>query len=193
MQVRRLTGQALDDAIEEVARLRIRVFAEWPYLYDGDLAYEARYLQAFRASPQATIVGAYDGDWLVGAATGAPLTDHADDFRAAWDSTGIPLENVFYCAESVLSPRYRGRGIGHRFFDLREEYAASQGFTRVAFCAVIRPEDHPARPSEYTPLDAFWRGRGYAPMDGVVANFSWKDLGDARESVKPLQFWMKRL
>jgi len=37
MQIRRLTGQELDDAIEEVARLRIRVFAEWPYLYDGDM------------------------------------------------------------------------------------------------------------------------------------------------------------
>jgi len=100
---------------------------------------------------------------------------------------------VFYCAESVLLPRYRGRGVGRRFFDLREEYAVSQGFTRTAFCAVMRPEDHPARPEGYTPLDAFWRGRGYKPMEGVVAEFSWKDLGDAHETVKPLQFWMKWL
>lgn len=193
MQIRRLTGQELDDAIEEVARLRIRVFAEWPYLYDGDMEYEARYLQAFRASDQATIISAYDGDWLVGASTGAPLVDHADDFRAAWEDTGVALESVFYCAESVLLPRYRGRGVGRRFFDLREEYAVSQGFTRTAFCAVMRPEDHPARPEGYTPLDAFWRGRGYKPMEGVVAEFSWKDLGDAHETVKPLQFWMKWL
>ncbi|MEO0938290.1 MAG: GNAT family N-acetyltransferase [Pseudomonadota bacterium] len=193
VQIRRLTGETLGAALEDVARLRIEVFAEWPYLYDGDLDYEARYLQSFRSSPGATLVVAQDGDWLVGAATGAPLTEHADDFRAAFDGSGIPLDEVFYCAESVLLPHYRGRGIGHRFFDLREETAAAQGFSRVAFCAVQRPEDHPQKPATYRSLEPFWRGRGYEKLDGVVAEFSWKDLGHSEETYKPLQFWMKSL
>ena len=193
LTVEALTGPALDAALDDVARLRMAVFRSWPYLYDGDLDYERRYVSAYRDSERAVLVGAFDGGRLVGASTGAPMADHADDFAAAFAGTGIDLETLFYCAESVLLPEYRGHGIGHRFFDLREAHARRHGFRRVAFCSVIRPADHPARPEGYRPLDAFWRKRGYAPLEGVVAGFSWRDLGDAAESRKPLQFWMREL
>ena len=39
MRVEALTGNALDAALDAVARLRIEVFSAFPYLYDGDLAY----------------------------------------------------------------------------------------------------------------------------------------------------------
>ncbi|MEE2816993.1 MAG: GNAT family N-acetyltransferase, partial [Pseudomonadota bacterium] len=33
-----LRGEDLARAIDDVARLRIAVFRDWPYLYDGDLS-----------------------------------------------------------------------------------------------------------------------------------------------------------
>ena len=191
--VERLTGAALEAALPDVARLRIAVFRDYPYLYDGDAEYEERYLQVYRDSDAAILVGAYDGDTLVGAATGTPMEDHAADFGAALAECGVPLERIFYCAESVLLPAYRGRGIGHRFFDLREDHARALGRTHAAFCGVVRPEGHPARPAEYRPLDVFWRKRGYAPVEGAIAHFRWKELGDAEESDHALQFWMRTL
>ncbi len=191
--VRPLTGAALADALDGVARLRIAVFRAWPYLYDGDLDYEREYLQSYRDSDRAIVVGAFDGDTLVGASTGAPLTDHADDFAAAFEGTGLDLADIFYCAESVLLPAYRGQGVGHKFFDQREAHARALGFTKCAFCSVERPVDHPMRPGHYRPLDAFWRARGYAPLPGAVAQFSWKDVGEDGESPKPLQFWIRDL
>ncbi len=193
MRVEPLTGQALADALGDVARLRIGVFAEWPYLYDGDLAYEARYLQTYRDTRRAILVGAYDGTRLVGASTGTPLSDHADDFATAFHSSGLDLSKVFYCAESVLLPSHRGRGIGHRFFDLREAHARRLGFTQCCFCAVIRPPDHPRRPGGYRPLDPFWHARGYAPLPGVIAHFNWRDQGQQGETPKALQFWIRDL
>ena len=192
-EVRVLTGADFDAALDDVARLRIAVFRAFPYLYDGDLDYERRYLEPFGASERAVMVGAFDGARLIGAATGSPLTDHKDDFAAAFAGTGLDLSTIFYCAESVLLPAYRGQGIGHLFFDLREDHARAHGFARSAFCGVVRPPDHPARPADYAPLDPFWRKRGYAPLPGVVARFSWKDLGCADETLKPLQFWMRDL
>ena len=193
MEVRSLTGPELDAALDDVARLRIEVFRDWPYLYDGDLAYERDYLAAYRESAGAVVIGAFDGATLVGAATGSPLTDHAEDFARAFDGTGLLLDDIFYCAESVLLPGYRGQGIGHRFFDLREDHARAKGFTRSAFCAVQRPDDHPLRPEGYRPLDPFWRGRGHAPLPGVVAEFSWTDVDRDAETTKPLQFWCRSL
>jgi GNAT superfamily N-acetyltransferase len=193
ISVKPLTGSDLEAALDAVADLRITVFRAFPYLYDGDRAYERRYLESYRESPGAILVGAFEGDRLVGAATGTPLTDHADDFAAAFAETGIDLETVFYCAESVLLPGWRGRGIGHRFFDLREAHARALGFRKSAFCAVIRPHDHPARPDDYRPLDRFWYARGYRPLEGVVASFRWKDVGESEETAKSLQFWIRDL
>ncbi len=191
--VRALTGAALVAALDDVARLRIAVFRDWPYLYDGDLDYERGYLQSYRDSDRAIVVGAFDGERLVGAATGAPLADHAEDFAAAFDGTGLDLSQIFYCAESVLLPDYRGQGVGHAFFDLRESHARALGFAKSVFCGVQRPDDHPMRPADYRPLDPFWRARGYAPLPGVIARFSWKDLGEDSETLKPLQFWIRDL
>lgn len=187
-----LTGQALADALDDVARLRMTVFRDWPYVYDGDADYEREYLQAY-LSPGAVVVAALDGDRIVGAATGAPMADHAADFAAAFHDRPEDLSDIFYCAESALLPEYRGQGIGHAFFDAREDHARRLGHRYSAFCSVIRPDDHPARPADYRPLDPFWRKRGYEPLPGVVARFAWKDLGQPEETDKPLQFWMKAL
>lgn len=193
MRVQALSGPALDAALDDLARLRIAVFRDWPYLYDGDLDYERAYLAPYRDNPRAVVAGAFDDEALVGAATGTPMEDHAADFAAAFGATGIPLSDIFYCAESVLLPAWRGRGIGHRFFDIREDHAASLGRRHIAFCSVRRPEDHPMKPAAYRPLDAFWRGRGYAPLPGVIAEFRWRDVGASTETAKPLQFWMRSL
>ena len=193
MRVQALSGPALDAALDDLARLRIAVFRDWPYLYDGDLDYERAYLAPYRDNPRAVVAGAFDGGALVGAATGTPMEDHAADFAAAFGATGIPLSDIFYCAESVLLPAWRGRGIGHRFFDIREGHAAALGRRYIAFCSVQRPDDHPLKPAGYRPLDAFWRGRGYAPLPGVIAEFRWRDVGEPEETAKPLQFWMRSL
>ncbi len=193
LDVRPLTGADLERVLPDVARLRIEVFRAWPYLYDGTFDYEHRYLQSYRESAGAILVGAFDGDRLVGASTGTPMEDHADDFAAAFAGRGYALSDIFYNAESVLLPEYRGRGIGHAFFDAREAHARALGCRHVAFCGVVRPDDHPLRPAGYRPLDAFWTARGYRKLDGAIARFSWKDIDKPAEDEKPLQFWIREL
>jgi GNAT superfamily N-acetyltransferase len=189
-----LTENEAAAALDDLARLRITVFRDWPYLYDGDPDYEARYLGRFAASGGAVIVAARDRHGrMVGAATAAPLTDHADEFAAPFANAGLDPGDYFYLAESVLLPEYRGRGAGRRFFEMREMAGRAQGFSRAAFAAVIRPANHPARPHGYVALDAFWQRLGYRPVAGLIAEFSWRDIGAAAESVKPLKVWDRAL
>ncbi len=187
------TGEGIAALIGDVARLRIAVFREWPYLYDGDPAYEERYLAGYCACDSAVVVTASDGGRVVGAATGLRM-DHADPgLAAAFALTELPPADTFYLAESVLLPEYRGRGAGHAFFALRERHAVQLGLRWAVFCAVIRPDDHPLRPAEARSLAPFWEGRGYRPLLGVVAQLRWRDLGEAAETVKPMQFWIRDL
>jgi GNAT superfamily N-acetyltransferase len=192
--VRPLMGDCLAGALPAVARLRIAVFRDWPYLYDGSLAYEERYLAKLAAARGAVVVAAYDGDEIVGCATAAPLAEVEAEFAQPFREHDFDIGRIFYCGESVLLPAWRGRGLGHAFFDHREAQArALGGFTHVAFCAVVRPEHHPLRPKTYVPLDAFWKKRGYAEADGLVCRFAWKDIDQPAETEKPMQFWMRAL
>lgn len=188
-----LEGVGLVAALEAAARLRIDVFRSFPYLYEGSLAYEHDYLSKFSSAAGAILVVARDGDGIVGAATACPLEAEHEAFKAPLRDAGLDLSGIYYCAESVLLPQYRGQGIGHAFFDAREAKARALGFHRIAFCGVVRPYDHPLRPAGFRPLDPFWRKRGYAPVDGAVARFSWRDVGEADQTEKPLQFWMRDL
>lgn len=193
VEVHVLTKEGFAAALEDVARLRIAVFRDWPYLYDGDLEYERKYLAAYLESADSLVVGAFDGTRLVGVSTAAPMEDHAEELGAPLLARGYPLEEVYYCAESVLLPEYRGRGIGHAFFDAREAKARALGRRYMAFCSVKRPEDHPLRPAAFRTNDAFWQGRGYAPLEGVFADYSWRDIGERDETRKSLQVWFRAL
>ena len=187
-----LTGEALAAHIGDLARLRIAVFRDWPYLYDGDEAYEHEYLSVFAHCPEALAVLALEGGKVVGASTGMPLAAEQDYVRKPFEEAGIDQAPVFYFSESVLLKPYRGQGVGEAFFKAREEFAR-RNYAWAYFCGVVRPADHPARPADYVPLDAFWRKRGYEPVPGLTARFSWKDLGDSEETEKPMAFWRKRL
>lgn len=192
--VKTLTGAALSDAADALARLRIAVFHDFPYLYEGTLDYEARYLQIFLQAKDAIIVAAQEDDGrIVGCATGTALGGHHGELAKPFIAAGYDIDQIFYCSESVLLDAYRGRGLGHAFFDQREAHARTRGYKYSTFCGVVRPDDHPLKPADYRPLDAFWHKRGYRKLEGIVAEFEWRDIGDDKSTRKPMQFWMKAL
>jgi GNAT superfamily N-acetyltransferase len=194
IHVEPLTGAALSAALPALAKLRITVFRDFPYLYDGTVDYEQAYLAKFASGPGAVCVAAFDGDQIVGASTGAPMAEHAPEFGAPFAAKGWDVARLFYCSESVLLKSHRGHGLGHAFFDHREAHARKLGgFTHSTFSSVIRPADHPLRPANYQPLDGFWTKRGYAKADGIVGSYTWKDIDQPTETSKAMQFWIKQL
>jgi GNAT superfamily N-acetyltransferase len=183
------SGYALTALLPEMAQLRIMVFREWPYLYEGSLDYERSYMSHFIEAPGHVAICAFDDDRLVGMATASPLIHQHEEFAEPFIKAGHKSEEIFYFGESVLLPDYRGQGVGHRFFDGREAHAQSHGYEKTAFCAVIRPDNHPMKSPDIRPLNDFWRKRGYEPLDGLIASFSWRDVGEAAETEKPMQYW----
>jgi GNAT superfamily N-acetyltransferase len=190
--VQRFVGTELGPYLPALARLRIDVFREWPYLYDGSLEYEERYLRSYQTEG-AMIAVAFDGDRVVGASTALPLSAHGEVPPSVFEPARLDPETIYYFGESVLAREYRGRGIGHRFFDERERYAVELGYPWAAFCAVERPNDHPRRPHDYVPHDAFWTKRGYLRRPDLVTAFRWQDVGDEVETEKTMIFWLKQL
>ena len=189
-----LSGAALTARLDALAGLLIKVFRDWPYLYDGDAAYEARYLAAYAASPGALVVAARtpQGE-AVGMATCQPGKEASEKLRAAWTNAGLDAGTICYFGESVLLPAHRGQGAGVRFFEEREAHARRLELSIAAFCSVVRNENDPRRPRDYTPLDGFWRNRGYEPRPDISTVMSWREVDDTRETPHVLSFWIKKL
>ena len=189
-----VTGVALPALIPDLARLRVQVFRDWPYLYDGDEAYERDYLQIYLQSPRAAVIVARSDGGIMGASTCLPLTDETAEVQAPFLAAGYDPARFFYFGESVLLPAWRGRGIGVAFFRAREAHASAvSACDYAAFCAVQRPDDHPSRPPGYTKLDAFWTRRGFSQRPDLRCMMDWKDVGAPERTAKPLIFWLKSL
>ena len=121
LSLRSVIGEAVGAHTDDIAGLWAAVLRDWPHLYDGQAEHGADlplpYLHACAQSWRSIAVLAFDGDALVGAATGLPLADAPGLAQRAFAAVGLDVARVFLCGESVLLPGYRGRGIGHRFFD----------------------------------------------------------------------------
>lgn len=193
IRLENFTGSSLKPFMDALGELRINVFREYPYLYDGSLDYERDYLRTYLDSTESLVVLAFDGDNVVGATTCVPLSHEGPDFQAPFIKANIPVGEVFYFGESILLPAYRGQGIGKAFFQRREAHANSfsKKIRLTAFCAVDRDDLHPLRPATYRPLDSFWTSIGYQKRPELQAQFEWKEIGEDSPSPKSLTFWTK--
>lgn len=110
---------------------------------------------------------------------------------APFPARAIDVAKVFYCGESALLPAWRGRGIGHAFFDAREARALG-GFDSTAFAAVDRDASDPRRPPGHRGNEAFRDRRGYVRQPGMTMHLHWNEAG-VGDIEHPLTFWLRPL
>lgn len=192
IEIKSYFGKEIEPLIPELARLRITVFHDFPYLYQGDFEYEKNYLKVYTDSKESVLVAAICDGKIIGAATALPLKDETDYIQEPFLKANMNLSEIYYFGESVLLKEFRGYGIGHAFFDGREAAAKKFNYPITAFCGVKRPEEHPQKPKDYRPLDEFWKKRGYEKKPNLTSHFSWKDIGEKEESKKEMIYWMKK-
>lgn len=188
-----LQGGAIREHLAPLAALRITVFRDWPYLYEGTLDYERQYLETYARCEQSLAVLVWDEDRCVGATTALPLAQAEDSMRDPFEQAGLCVDNTLYFGESVVLKPYRGRGIGVAFFEHREAHARSLRLHQCAFCAVDRPEQHPAKPADYVANDPFWQKRGYTRRPELQCHFDWQDTDQPAPTSHQLTFWTKAL
>lgn len=193
-EVIRLKGAAIASVFEELAALRIAVFRDYPYLYEGTLTYEKEYLRIYSQSERAFLAAIYYQGTLVGATTCLPLDEETEEMKKSFLENGFDPTRIFYFGESILLKEHRGRGFGHLFFDEREAHARSFGtYTHTCFCSVDRGTSHPLRPADYRSNEAFWLKRGYQPRPALQTTMEWPDIGESHSTAKPMIFWMKKI
>ncbi len=193
IQFQIVEGRDLEPWFDSLAQLRIEVFEEFPYLYNGDMENERDYLSTYLKTPSCRVILAKDSENVIGASTCIRMDDEVKEIRMPFEEKGFNLDRVVYFGESIIKSQYRGHKIGHYFFKERERQAIEicTNLQWTTFCAVERPEDHPLRPKNYRPLHQFWSRMGYEKSNDMTAFLEWKDVGEDQKTAKPLKFWLK--
>ena len=190
-----LTGSAVADSLADLASLRIEIFQEFPYLYDGRREDELRYLKLYAEAPESFVITVTASDKVVGAATGIPLRHEHQGLIEPFAGSAYPVDEIYYVGELLLYPAYRNQGLGLRLVTKVEAQVCSLGTYRYLTCStVLRPDDHPRRPTQtqYLPIDRFLARTGFRPLPGMTTEFSWRETdGDTR--THPMKFWIKEL
>ena len=188
-----LTGSAVETCLEELASLRLNIFHEYPYLYDGCREDELKYLRLYKDTPEAFVLSVTDSGAMIGAATGLPLRYEVETLINPFAGTSYPVDELFYIGEVLFYPSYRERGLGIRLLNRIDEYVCNLGNYRYLTCAtVVRPENYAQRPENHVPIDRFLSRTGFIKLPGITTSFAWKEIdGCNREHL--MQFWLKEL
>lgn len=193
MEIKLLHSNEALDYIPDLAQLRISIFAEFPYLYNGNMDYEKNYLEKFLQSPDSIIFIASAEDKIAGACTAIPLKDEHEDMQKPFLQRNEAISAYFYLSEILLLPEYRRLGLGNKIINACINYATSLAYPYVCLSTVIRAEDHPRRPLNYHSADLFFQKHGFEKMKNYICKFSWQDWDENQESDKSMQFWRKKL
>lgn len=184
------TGKNIRVYLPSIARLRTDVMRDYPFFQDKKIDDELKLLKKYTLSPEAIVVIVFDGSKIVGASTGIPFVKENEIMHKPFLEKGMDPNHIYYFSESVLLKPYRGRGLAHHFFDLREHHVTQmKRFNHICFGII----DRPVEDKGYLPLNHFWQKRGFVEQGDLTCHLSWKDINQETPSDKKLTFWTKEV
>jgi len=196
MEVKLLKGFEITPFIEEVSKLRIKFFREFPYLYEGNMDYELEYMQGFANNENSLLCIVEVDSKVVACLTGMPLASEADILKGCekqFEELGHLPSELFYFGEAIVLPEFRGKALTKSMHDKMLESAKANGFSKSCLATVIREKDDPRRPENYWSVYSLCRDLGYCKVP-IVMPFSWPTIqpnGDTVEKMNDLKFWLK--
>jgi len=189
-----VTGQQLQQHIDAIAALRISIFKEYPYLYDGDMQSEMDYLKSYSKSKNSILIIVKDQGNIVGALTGIPLAEADEMFLTPFAKNQLPIHHIFYLGEILLSKEYRGKGIGYQMYRMFEDLVRQKKqYQKIAIAEVIRNQHDPRKPKNYISVHKLWERLGYIEHPEMVMQFSYKEVDSSGKIPHSFVFSFKDL
>ena len=120
-----LTGSSVSECLDDLASLRINIFRGYPYLYDGILDDELKYLRLYMETADAFVISVRNADTMIGAATGMPLKFEHESLTYPFASTSYSDDETYYVGEVLFYQNYQNQGLGLRLLEQVEEHVRS--------------------------------------------------------------------
>lgn len=185
IEIRPWSSAEIRQHLAELAQLRITIFREYPYLYDGTMSYEQHYLERYARCSEAQVWVLQDQGRVVGAVTGLPLWAEDAEFQAPFMDEPANIRQWFYIGEVLLLPPWRGLGYGSRLLNQMLQNINVERYPKQCLYTVQAPER--LKPVHYRAFrpEAF----GFVQHPSRKAYVSWQCIDETEPSVKTLDVW----
>jgi GNAT superfamily N-acetyltransferase len=172
-------GKDLEPYLNDVIRLRLEVFREYPYLYEGTEEEEYEYISdSYMQFPESLVVLLYEDHRIVGIATGKPLKKVKANIQSPLSQASYPIDDTFYLGELVLEKAYRGKMLGQQLYQSFENYVKKHtNYRLITFSEVERPPSDPLRPAGYISNENFWKAQEFVKHPEIRTLFRGKSSG----------------
>jgi len=193
-----LIGKNASEYIEYVSHLRINIFKEYPYLYQGDLEYEKKYVADYTLHNQAMIAIAKIDGLIAGISTGIPVISDskiAQDVKEIFTKQKTEAEKYYYYGEIMILPEFRGKGLATKLYSAQDKIIKEWGFEHACILTVIRENDHPLKPKCYNSPNSLWKHLGFF-QTGYKTNLHWQTIqsdGNSNDASNTLELWSKKI
>lgn len=178
---------------KQIATLRITMFKEFPYLYEGSIEDEEEYLSIYFNSPNSVILLVLDKDKVVGFSSSIPLSEEMEEIKNPFVESDLDINSIHYIGEMIIETAYRTKGMFNIMANYQEEYARSKEYLSIVFMTVIREHNHLLKPKNYRCLEILWKYLGYELLEGIKVKFSWKQVDGECPQDNQLGIWFKKL
>lgn len=178
-------GKAIEKYAKYIASLRILMFKEFPYLYDGSLEQEEKYLSAYTDSPDSIVILAKQDDCIVGLLTGMPVTKICEfiaDFKKILDENNRTTASAYYYGEALILPAYRGQGVLTKMFQELDSVIKKMSYNHAYGITSIREKNDSRRPANYRDTDPLWVRLGLTKTDMIIEG-EWPTISKTGETV----------
>ncbi|MEO9257235.1 MAG: GNAT family N-acetyltransferase [Crocinitomicaceae bacterium] len=181
-----------------VATLRINIFREYPYLYEGNLKEEMDDLEHCAQLTNNALAIAFYKETPVGFLYGIPLKEFASHFENPvldlFREKNLNPETCYYFADIIVLPEHRGNSLSKKLFNVLEVYAQEQGYHSASF--ITESHDiHPLKPANYKSLEPLWHSLQYKKTR-LTSYGSWQTHqpdGSIARQKHSADIWFKNL
>jgi hypothetical protein len=191
-----IKNKEIESYTKYIASLRLMMFKEFPYLYEGSLEQEEKYLSFYTDFPDGRVVLAKQGGCIAGLLTGMPMIsicEHISDFKKTLDEHKRTLNGAYYYGEGLVLPAYRGQGMLTKMFEVLNNEIKIMGYNHAYGITVIRDKNDARRPAHYRDTDTLWDRMGLTKTTMVYGG-KWPTIiktGDTAIEMNYLQIWEK--
>lgn len=196
--IKTVSGKDITPYIDTIAKFRLTAFKEFPYLYQGDLANERKYLEHYPKNLKSLLVLALQNNEVVGFLTGVPLAGDFPglaDIQKACEQRHLNPQIFYYYGEGIIKPAYQGKGLFSQLMAAQELQLKKWGFKHSCFLTVKRDKSHPLKPKHYSDPSKIWRHKGFQPF-GFELSYNWPTIlsnGKVKNHKNKLMLWVKTI
>ncbi len=182
IQYKLYRGAEILPIAKDLATLRVTIFRDYPYLYEGSVEEDMHYTSSIAQSESAFVILALDDDKVVGALTAYEMEESEAEVREPYSTTEYASYRSCYIGETLLLPHYQGRGgVGIRLYKRGEAIIREEGYEAVVVCTVDRASDDCRRPESYHDVNVTLRKLGFEVIPDLKATFWWREIGGGDE------------